>query len=307
MVTIIGFGLVFLAGLYFVLSLTLPRRRTGKARRFAAHTGQDVTQEVTPDRFGQHLLPNPLAQRLRRGAHIPDDHRLGVVLDRVVAIAIGGAGVVLLLTDTPVQAIIFGVAAPVIVVFVERRRAVAFERNFLLQLPNTLLLIGSAMHAGRNFVNALKATVPNLSEPMKSQMETLAGRIEALRVTEAQAFDMWAESLDYPQLRTAAAALNIGNQVGLETDVVFRSLSESIQASTTAEMETKAITGQIRSSSTLIMFVPICVVALIYLIDPTFVAPLFSSLAGWIILGIAATMNIGSFAISRNMLTKLTS
>jgi tight adherence protein B len=306
MLIIVGFALVGVAALYYVLSRSLPGARVRRTQRFAAHTGQKGVVSAPADRFGAHLLPGPIARRLRGAMHLTDPQRYGLLVDRMVVLALGVAGIALLIVESVPPAVVAGILAPVVVFVRERRRALAFERDFLLQLPDCLLLIASAMRTGRNFVNALRASIPNLSEPMKSQMEALADRIEALRVTEAQAFEMWAETLTYPQLRTAAAALSIGNTVGIETDVVFRRLSETLQGEITADMETRAATAQVRSSSTVVSLVPVGVLGIIYLIDPAFIKPLFTSVGGWIVLGVAVLLNGGAFALSRRILARLT-
>jgi tight adherence protein B len=153
------------------------------------------------------------------------------------------------------------------------------------------MLVSSAMAAGRNFVNALQATTPNLADPIKSELIALADRISALRVTEAQAFEMWAEKLPYPELHTISSALAIGNQVGLETYSLLRSLSESIQGEIKARNELDALTSQVRSTATVISYLPVAFVVLIYFVTPKFVTPLFTTVFGFVIIIIAGGMN----------------
>jgi tight adherence protein B len=140
---------------------------------------------------------------------------------------------------------------------------------------------------------------------MKSELEGLANRIQALRVTEAQAFEMWAEKLPYPELHTISSALAIGNQIGLETYALLRSLSQSIQDEIKARSELEALTSQVRSTATVISYLPVFFVLIIYFITPTFVTPLFTTVVGVITIVIAGGMNYASRRLTKGILEKI--
>jgi tight adherence protein B len=163
------------------------------------------------------------------------------------------------------------------------------------------------MAAGRNFSNALLATTPNLADPMKSELEGLANRIQALRVTEAQAFEMWAEKLPYPELHTISSALSIGNQIGLETYSLLRSLSSSIQDEIKARNELDALTSQVKSTATVISYLPLFFVLIIYFITPKFVTPLFTTAVGLFTVVLAIGMNYLSRYLTKRILVQIES
>ncbi|MDP9326183.1 MAG: hypothetical protein M3O87_06575, partial [Candidatus Dormibacteraeota bacterium] len=229
--------------------------------------------------------------KLKRRVAVGPEFHWGTLLDRMVAGALIAGGVGLIVFQQPLIAAIGFVAAPIVLYYLAIRRAKTYEQKFLIQLPNALLLISSAMAAGRNFVNALQATTPNLADPIRSEMITLGNRISALRVTEAQAFEMWAERLPYPELHTISSALAIGNQVGLETYLLLRSLSSSIQDEIRGRNELEALTSQVKSTATVVSYLPLIFVLLIYLITPKFVTPLFTTGVGIVVIIIAVGMN----------------
>jgi tight adherence protein B len=140
---------------------------------------------------------------------------------------------------------------------------------------------------------------------MKSELEGLANRIQALRVTEAQAFEMWAEKLPYPELHTIASALAIGNQIGLETYSLLRSLSASIQEEIKARSELEALTSQVKSTATVISYLPVVFVLLIYFITPKFVIPLFTTVPGLVTIALAGGMNYLSRFLTRGILERI--
>jgi Flp pilus assembly protein TadB len=302
---------LILAGVaYLVITALLPILSAGRANPYAAHTGapphaagragspgegeaasQTPESYVSPTQRLSGILPERLRERYRKPVDVGYDFRWGTFLDRQLALALIGFGIALLVFHNYVIAVLSLILAPFVDYVLALRRARAFQERFLLQLPNALLLVSSAMAAGRNFVNALQATTPNLAEPIKSELEALANRIQALRVTEAQAFEMWAEKLPYPELHTISSALAIGNQVGLETYALLRSLSDSIQDEIKARNELEALTSQVKSTATIISYLPVAFVLFIYFVTPKFVEPLFGTVVGWVTILIGLGLN----------------
>ena len=306
--TPVGLVLAAIGFVYLLVGLILPVMQSSKADPYAAHTGgAGSAAEVAAARYlgptERVLAPlagTRLMQRYRRPVDIGADFLWGQFLDRQVAIFLIALGMAFVIFHAAVLAIIVGISGPAIDYSLALRRARAYRARFLLQLPNALLLVSSGMAAGRNFVNALQATTPNLAEPIKGELEALANRISALRVTEAEAFEIWAEKLPYVELHTIASALAIGQQVGLETYGLLRSLSSSIQDEIRGRSELEAVTSQVRSTATVVSYLPVFFVLLIYLITPKFVTPLFTTVVGIVVVIIALGMNyLSRFATKR--------
>ena len=310
-----GLILAAIGLVYLVVTALLPIMQSAKADPYSAHTGGaesaaqlEAARYISPtERILSPLANTGFLQRYRRPVDIGADFLWGTFLDRQVSLFFIALGLAFVVFKTPVLAILCGLAFPLIDYFRALGRARAYRAKFLLQLPNALLLVSSGMAAGRNFVNALQSTTPNLAEPIKSELVALANRISALRVTEAQAFDIWAEQLPYPELHTIASALAIGNQVGLETFALLRSLSSSIQDEVRGRSELEAVTSQVRSTATVVSYLPIFFVLLIYLITPKFVTPLFTTVVGIVVIVIALGMNYISRRVTKNILKQIES
>ena len=311
--TVVGLVLAAVGFVYLIVTAILPIMQSSKADPYAAHTGGAGTAaEVSAARYvspTERILA-PLAdagfmQRYRRPVDIGADFHWGSFLDRQLSILLIAMGLAFVVFSTPVLAILVGIIAPTVDYTLALRRARAYRARFLLQLPNALLLVSSGMAAGRNFVNALQATTPNLAEPIKSELEALANRISALRVTEAEAFEIWAEKLPYIELHTIASALAIGQQVGLETYGLLRSLSSSIQDEIRGRSELEALTSQVRSTATVVSYLPVFFVLLIYLVTPKFVTPLFTTVVGIVVIVIALGMNYMSRFATKRILKQI--
>jgi tight adherence protein B len=313
--TTVGLVLAGIGFLYLVVTAILPIMQSARTDPYSAHTGGaesaatvEAARYISPtERLLSPLANSGLLQRYRRPVDIGADFRWGSFLDRQVSIFLIALGLAFVIFKTPVLAVIIGLAAPAIDYSLALRRARAYRAKFLIQLPNALLLVSSGMAAGRNFVNALQATTPNLADPIKSELDALANRISALRVTEAEAFEIWAEKLPYPELHTIASALAIGNQVGLETFGLLRSLSSSIQDEIRGRTELEAVTSQVRSTATVVSYLPVFFVLFIYLIVPHFITPLFTTVVGIVVVIVALAMNYFSRLATKRILKQIES
>ncbi|GAC1332766.1 MAG: hypothetical protein NVSMB17_12280 [Candidatus Dormibacteria bacterium] len=313
MMTIAGLVLAGVGFIYLVVTALLPIMQTAKSNPYTAHTGGsesaaqvEAGRYVSPtERVMSPIGETALIRRYRRAVDIGATFSWGGFLDRQVSLFLIALGLAFVVFHTPVLALLIGLAVPVVDFSLALKRAKTYRAQFLLQLPNALLLVSSGMAAGRNFVNALEATTPNLADPIKSELVALANRISALRVTEAEAFNIWAEKLPYPELRTIASALAIGNQVGLETYALLRSLSSSIQDDVRGRSELEAVTSQVRSTATVVSYLPVFFVLFIYLIVPKFITPLFTTVVGIVVIILAIGMNYISRRVTKRILKQI--
>ena len=308
MLQLIGVLLTLAGVAYMVISTALPVRMEKKIDPFALHTGAGVEAHApyhSPFERVMSIMPKRLVRAYRGPV---DKGRVFVwssFLDRQFALLLVGLGLSLLLLSNPILVVIGTIIPPTVHYGIVYRKGRAYEQKFLLQLPNALLLIASAIAAGRNFVNALEATTPNLAEPLRTELGLLAQQTQSLRMEEVQAFELWADRLPYPELHTVASALAIGNRIGLETFVLLRNLADSIQAEIRGRQELQAVTSQVRTTATVVSFLPFAFLLVIYFIVPSFVTPLFTTIAGGIILGIVILLNWGSRVITRQMLDRI--
>src|SRR5947209_1501166 len=174
--TTVGLVLAGIGFLYLVVTAILPIMQSARTDPYSAHTGGaesaasvEAARYISPtERLLSPLAGTGFLQRYRRPVDIGADFRWGSFLDRQVPIFLIALGLAFVIFKTPVLAVIIGLVAPAIDYSLALRRARAYRAKFLIQLPNALLLVSSGMAAGRNFVNALQATTPNLADPIKS-------------------------------------------------------------------------------------------------------------------------------------------
>jgi tight adherence protein B len=306
--SLVGVALIAIGLGYLALSTALPVLQARTTDPYARFTGGP---EVGPRSYRSFLqplsklLPRRLVGFYRNPLDVGNIFHWSVFLDRQLAFLLVSLGIGLAAVSDPVLIVALGLVGPAVHYMMVRRRARAYSAQFLLQLPNALLLIGSAMAAGRNFVNALDATTPNIGEPLRTELGALAQQIRSLQIDEAQAFQLWADRLPYPELHTTASALAIGNRAGIETFVLLRNISDAIQAEIRGRQELDAVTSSVRSSAAVVSSLPFAFLLLIYFVTPGFVRPLFTTIGGGAALIAVIGLNMGSRVVIRQMLERI--
>lgn len=98
-------------------------------------------------------------------------------------------------------------------------------------------------------------------------------------------------------LELAIAALVIGRTVGGNIPNILEEISKTIRESYRLERLIDTQTAQGRMQAWVMGAMPPAVVGIFYLMDPDLIAPLFSGLIGYTILGVAAVLNIIGVAL----------
>lgn len=220
---------------------------------------------TSPDRFiFRHLTGTIIA-----GAA---GYLLGGALLAVVAVAIGAANPFVIL---PVMA---------------RRRRARIED----QLSDTLQLIGSLLRAGHGFPQALAAVTRETEPPISLALRKVSASVN-LGGTIEEGLDQMVEEVGSVALGWAVTAIKIQREVGGNLSEILDILSLSIRERGELNRQVKALTAEGRLSAYILLVMPFVLAVMLYMTNPTYMALLWETTIGLILLGVAVVlMTIGS-------------
>ena len=186
-----------------------------------------------------------------------------------------------------------------------RRRASRLNA-FNKQLPDTITLIANALRAGSSFLQAIEMVVREAQPPMTIEF----GRV-VREVNLGLAFDVALENMvrrvRSDDLELMATAITIQHQVGGNLAEILDSIAFTIRERVRIKGEIKRLTAQQRMSGYVVAFMPIGMMAFLFIVAPSFMKPMFENPpgimglpAGLVVLGIGGVfMFIGFIAIRR--------
>jgi tight adherence protein B len=188
---------------------------------------------------------------------------------------------------------------PLVVRGVINRKLRRKRALFLEQLPDNLGVLASALRAGHSLVGALAVVVNDAPEPSKSEFRRAVAD-EQLGVSLEQALTTVAHRMSCRDLEQVAMVAALGRDTGGNTAEVLDRLTETIRDRFELRRLVSSLTAQGRMSRWVVSALPVGLLAIISLINPEYIKPLYTKPAGQVLLVLSGIMVVsGSLIIKR--------
>jgi tight adherence protein B len=248
-------------------------RKREKAERLAALAG---LFRATEQAFGHRRLWLALQRKLER-ADLP----LRTVEFVYVMVGCGFAlGIFAAVTGRPSLQILIalglGAALPYGWVAVKaRRRMNAFDN----QLPDLLVTLAASLKAGHSFKQGIQTVVDEGQEPASRELGRVITDTRLGRPMEDALADT-AERIGSKNFSFVITAVNIQRQVGGSLAGLFDMVADTVRQRQQFDRKIKGLTAMGRASAYVLVGLPFFVGAVIALLNPTYMDPLFHTSTG---------------------------
>lgn len=208
----------------------------------------------------------------------------------LTALASLAGGVLLwLLTGAPVVAILALVLVPVGTRAVVDQRLASQRNDFAEQLPGHLEEIASAMRAGHSLVGGMRTIAPSAVEPMRTELERVLAD-EQLGVPLDAALAPMAERMASEDVQQLALVAALHERTGGNMAAVLDQVAAGVRERMELRRELRSLTAQARLSRWVVTLLPLALLLVITLVNPSYERPLFQTSTGVLLLVVAATM-----------------
>ena len=188
---------------------------------------------------------------------------------------------------------------PFVVRGVVRQRANRQRTLFAEQLPDNLQVLASALRAGHSLVGALSVVVDDSPEPSRSEFRRVIAD-EQLGVPLEDAFEVVAQRMESRDLSQVGLVAALQHETGGNTAEVLDRVADTVRERFELRRLVRTLTAQGRMSRWILTSLPIFLLLVITVLNPTYIDPLYSHSAGRIVLVIAALMvTAGSLVIRK--------
>jgi tight adherence protein B len=236
-------------------------------------------------------------QRLITRADLP------LLASELLYISVGSAVALALLTfiaGVPAVLVVLftvvGGAAPILwVVSKAKRRMKAFDN----QLPDLLITIAASLKAGHSFRHAIQAVVDEGAEPTARELRRVLTETRLGRPMDDALAEM-GERIGSKNLSFVLNAVTIQRQIGGSLAGLFDVVAETVRQRQQFARKIRSLTATGRMSSYVLTGLPFMVSALISVISPAYMAPLWHSSTGHTLVAMALVMlAIGAVILKR--------
>jgi tight adherence protein B len=256
--------------------------RKGRMLVGAARTFDGTTWGV---RFSDRL---DIARITTPPAQLAGGVAAGTVVLAFLLIAIGGPVVGLLALAVPAA------AAALISRKLRQQRTL-----FRDQLPDNLQIVASAMRAGHSFSGALSVVVDDAPEPTRRELTRVIAD-ERLGVPLDEALEVMVRRMASKDFAQVALVATLQRETGGNTAEVLDRVTDTVRERLALQRMIKTLTAQGRMSRWVVSALPVALLAIITLINPEYMAPLYETPIGRVLLVVAGAMVVaGSLVIKR--------
>lgn len=287
------------------------RSRRALARRMRYYAGDMDNQQDKPDE--RRTLTERLVGLLRSGGKLLSNIRHARGLD----LKMQKAGIPLLGTEFLLLLLLSFFITIVIAFIVSKKLYVGFmiaiavvmaewiyvllkvdrrEAAFTNQLGDCLMMVANAMRAGFSFLQAMELISKEMEPPISDEFKHVMRDI-GLGASVERALDDMDKRVSSPDFSLVVTAVLIQQQVGGDLAHILDTISATIQDRIRMRREVRTLTAQGRMSGWVLAALPVALGALLSVITPNYLEPLFKETIGQIAIGVATVMVIIGFIV----------
>lgn len=168
-------------------------------------------------------------------------------------------------------------------------------------LPETLGSLANGLRAGYSFFQSLEMAGRQLSGPLAQEISRVVTDLRVGRSPE-EALGSWAERSGSSDIDLLVTSLLIQRQVGGNLAALLDRLQATIRERQRRRGEVRALTAQGRLSGWIVATLPLALLAVMSLMDPRLIRPLFTTGAGHLILLLAGFLELLGILSIRKLL-----
>jgi tight adherence protein B len=186
-----------------------------------------------------------------------------------------------------VAVLLVAIAPRYVLLYLKKRRFLRLHD----QLPDTLLMMASALRGGANLGQTLEGLAKDMSPPMNQEL-SLVVREQRLGVPFEEAVSHLAERVRSQDFDLVVSALRINREVGGNLADTLQRLGETVRRRLMMEQKIRALTSQGKLQGIVMTALPVLIILALLRIEPAATGALFDTYRGWAVLAIAIVLEI---------------
>ena len=192
-----------------------------------------------------------------------------------------------------------GAFLPILFIKIKKgNRIKAFEA----QLGDTLIMMCNGLRSGFSFQQAMENVASDMPAPIGIEFGRVCNEIR-YGATMEEALNNMSERVKSPDLMLVVSAVLIQRTTGGNLSEILTTISQTIRDRIKIKGEINSITAQGRMSGMIIGALPICIAAVLMVVNPEYMETFFTTAAGNIMLAVSIVMEVLGFFAIRKVVT----
>jgi tight adherence protein B len=180
-----------------------------------------------------------------------------------------------------------------------------FEKRanlFVAQMIDGLTIMSNGIKAGLSVTQAMERVVESLPNPISQEFNLVLSQIRIGRSVEEALIDL-GERLPKADVQMFVTAINILKETGGNMAETFDTIVLVIRERQKVERKIEAMTAQGLMQGMIVSMVPIGIITLLWIIDPAYIRPMFTTTLGIILLLIVLGLIIAGGVMVRKIVS----
>lgn len=170
-------------------------------------------------------------------------------------------------------------------------------KKFVVQMVDGLSLMSNGLRSGLNVPQALQIVTEELPNPISQEFGLVLSQ-NKLGVTLEDAMSNLSVRMPADDIEMFTTSVNILKETGGNLAETFDTISLTIRERIKVESKIAAMVSQGVLQGVIVVLMPFALAAVLYAIDPERIAPMFSTIPGWILLILMMSLQfVGGFII----------
>ncbi|HEX6677859.1 MAG TPA: type II secretion system F family protein [Actinomycetes bacterium] len=183
---------------------------------------------------------------------------------------------------------VLGALVPLVVLIVKAARR---QARFDEQLPDTLQLLSGALQAGHSLLQAIDTAAKEAGEPISVEFQRVLTEAR-LGMPLDEALEGMAKRMNSQDFEWTVMAVGLQRQIGGNLAELLNAVAQTMRDRYSLKRQVRALSAEGRLSSVILSILPFVMFFLLLFLNPTFLAPLFSTPLGFVMLSGAAVLLI---------------
>lgn len=170
-------------------------------------------------------------------------------------------------------------------------------KKFVVQMVDGLSLMSNAMRSGLNVPQALQLVSDELANPISQEFALVLSQ-NKLGISLEEALGNLSVRMPHDDIEMFTTSVNILKETGGNLAETFETIAYTIRERIKVESKISAMTAQGVMQGVIVVLLPFALGGMLYAIDPERIAPMFTTIPGWILLTLMVSLQAaGGFAI----------
>jgi tight adherence protein B len=214
----------------------------------------------------------------------------------------GGFVVGVLISRSPMVGVyaglLFGAVPVPLVRYLRSRRWQAFDE----QLLDAVTLLRNGLKSGLALPQSIELLVREMHAPINEEFEQVLKEVQMGRTLD-EALIALNERIVHPELDLLVSSIVTLRRTGGNMTETFELITDTIQQRVRVEGKIRALTAQGMTQAYIMVSMPYILGLVVYLMDPSYMRPMFETVLGWMLLTLMTGMVLVGWFVIKQIVT----